>query len=260
MSKKMSYALQEAGVDVKAPLIYMWEIADLSGKVIGRYVGKANGGEKRPRQHYSRNVDKLLKGVPYKKGRDYRRVHVALADAVDSGHSISLHYLCNVPDDQNIFAVEMNYIRQYGCNIRDGIGLNGPGAVVQRPRTPASQLRELQQTSGLAEETNLSDLEDFVECIEHFVASAAHRYLERFEVRAGTKRYSLWLGDQRLIRAEQSGPRGRVRLKLPRARADGAAVEFVWGGSDEQLIEAVERQLQRHKKSSCAKVESSHSD
>jgi hypothetical protein len=246
MNKKMSYALPPPGVDVKAPLIYMWEIADLNGQIIGRYVGKASGGEKRPRQHYSRNVDKLLRGLPYKKDRDYRLVHVALADAVDAGHPISLHYLCNVPDDQNIFAVEMDYIRQYGCHIRDGIGLNGPGAVSQRPHTRVSQLPKLPLSSRLAAEANLSDLEDFVECIEHFVASVEYRYRERFEVRAGTRRYSLWLGDKRLIRAEQSGPRGRVRIKLPRAGADSEAVEFGWEGGDEQLIEAIERQLHQH--------------
>ena len=248
MDKKMSYALPQPGVDVKAPLIYMWEIANLDGQIIGRYVGKANGGEKRPRQHYSRNVDKLLKGLPYKKDRDYRRVHVALADAVDAGHSISLHYLCNVPDDQNIFAVEMDYIRQYGCQIRDGIGLNGPGPVSQRPRTQASQLPELLPSARLAAETNLPDLEDYVECMEHFVARVEHRYVERFEVRAGSRRYSLWLGDQRLMRAEQSGPRGRVRIKLPRAGADNQAVEFVWDGRDEQLIEAIENRLRGHGK------------
>ncbi|GGE79233.1 hypothetical protein GCM10008020_25030 [Massilia psychrophila] len=48
-------------------------------------------------------------------------------------------------------------------------------------------------------------------------------------MRAGTKRYSLWLGDQRLIRAEQSGPRGRVRIKLPRAGADNEAEEASYG-------------------------------
>ncbi|GGE73414.1 hypothetical protein GCM10008020_17600 [Massilia psychrophila] len=61
-------------------------------------------------------------------------------------------------------------------------GLNGPGAVSQRPRTQASQLPKLLPSSRLAVETRLSDLEDYVECIEHFVARVEHRYMERFEV------------------------------------------------------------------------------
>lgn len=65
----MQYSVHDSGVDVTAPLIYMWEIHDLQAKLVGRYIGKANGGDKRPTQHYSRNVSKLHAGKPYKKGK-----------------------------------------------------------------------------------------------------------------------------------------------------------------------------------------------
>ena len=88
----MHYSVLDSGVELTAPLIYMWEIHDLQGKLVGRYIGKANGGDRRPTQHYPRNVSKLLEGKPYKKGKNYRRVHYGLSDAVSAGHRISLTY------------------------------------------------------------------------------------------------------------------------------------------------------------------------
>lgn len=237
MNKKMHYTLPAPGVDVAAPLIYMWEIADSSGQIVGRYIGKANGGEKRPRQHYRRNVEKLLRGEPYKKGKDYRRAHFALAQAVTAGHAISLHYLCNVAEDQNIFEVEMRYIREHGCNVRDGVGLNGPGnGSVPKASIPASSAAV--SPHDVSGEHSTPDLEDFLEFVED-------NYSGRFDVRAGSGRYSLWIGGERLIRAKQSGVRGNVRIKLVRAVDQKKAVEFSWDGTEKQLSGAIEEHLRR---------------
>jgi hypothetical protein len=235
MNTTMRYTLPPPGVDPKQPLIYMWEIADASGQVIGRYIGKANGGEKRPRQHYARNVEKLLGGKPYKNGKDYRRVHYALAQAVVQGHAISLQYLCNVPEDLNIFEVETRYIHEYGCNIRDGIGLNGPGKI-SRPDWPVMVSRPDDAHSSHAEEQTRVDLEDFLELVED-------HYPRRFRIVAGAGRYSLWIGRTRILRARQSGPRGKIRIKLVPQSKGAEPVEFTWNGSEGEVLDAVERQL-----------------
>jgi hypothetical protein len=78
----------------------MWEIHDDSGNLVGRYIGKAVGGDRRPRRHYARNVDKLMAGLSYRPGKNYRRVHYGLADAVKAGHRITLSYLCNVSEEE----------------------------------------------------------------------------------------------------------------------------------------------------------------
>lgn len=234
---KMVYTPPSPGVNVTEPLIYMWEIADSSGQVIGRYVGKANGGETRPRQHYSRNVEKLLAGRPYKKDKEYRRVHFALADAVKAKHNISLHYLCNVSDDENIFKVESQYIRKYNCNVRDGLGLNGPWTESER-----AMLR-LRVKSGASApalpdyppiKQTLPDLEDFLEIVQD-------HYPGPFRITWGVHRYSLWLGNHRIIRAEQSGPRGKVRVKLAQSSIGKKAVKFGWDGSEIKLSMLLKR-------------------
>lgn len=69
MTLSMKFELLPSTIEVYAPLIYMWEIHNASGIIVGRYVGKANGGCKRPLEHYKRNVHKLLRGLPYKKER-----------------------------------------------------------------------------------------------------------------------------------------------------------------------------------------------
>jgi hypothetical protein len=138
-------------------LIYLWEIHDLSGQIVGRYVGKANGGEKRPTRHYPRNVNKLLAGRPYKNGKKYRRVHFALADAVRAGHRISLTYLCNVSNVADILQVELRYIDHYGCNEDDGSGLNGRWKGTPREVVPVNPA--LLQEAEV--EDSAPDLDDF---------------------------------------------------------------------------------------------------
>ena len=74
----------------------MWEIHNSAGEVTGRYIGKANGGERRPTKHYSRNVNKLLSGKAYRPNQPFRRVHIALAWATHDSQEIRLSFLCNV--------------------------------------------------------------------------------------------------------------------------------------------------------------------
>lgn len=97
------------------PLIYMWEIHDGDGALLGRYVGKAKNGAKRPRTHYSRNVANILLGERYRKGNPdgYRRIHHALAEAQRQGHSITLQYLCNVMPGENINIIEQRKILEH---------------------------------------------------------------------------------------------------------------------------------------------------
>lgn len=108
----MNFELDDRDVDPDKALIYMWEIYALDGTVVGRYVGKAKNGSKRPIKHYRRNVDRLLSGKPYRKSNPegFRKVHRALAHAVTSGYGIKLFFLTNVAHDQNINDVESSLI------------------------------------------------------------------------------------------------------------------------------------------------------
>jgi hypothetical protein len=83
-----------SGVDVKAPGIYEWRIE--GGEI---YIGKYSH-IRRPTRAYRSNVTRLLSGKPYRSGGDYRRVHHALAKAVQAGKTITLTILENVLDDQ----------------------------------------------------------------------------------------------------------------------------------------------------------------
>lgn len=108
-------------------LIYMWEIHSNAGELLGRYIGKAKAGAKRPRTHYYRNVMNILAGKAYRKGNPegYRKIHKALADAHLSGNTITLTFLCNVPAEENINEVEQRYIKAYGSQGCEPWQLNG---------------------------------------------------------------------------------------------------------------------------------------
>jgi hypothetical protein len=99
------------------PLIYMWEIHEPGGTLVGRYVGKAKAGAKRPRTHYKRNVANILLSKPYRKGSPagYRRIHQALAEAEAKDHQVTLQFLCNIEPHENINEIEQKYIRAYNC-------------------------------------------------------------------------------------------------------------------------------------------------
>ena len=227
----MNYSVLDSGVDVSAPLIYMWEIHDLQGKLVGRYIGKANGGEKRPTQHYPRNVSKLRAGMPYKKGKNYRRVHFGLADAVGDGHRISLSYLCNVPDTVDIFEVESRYINEYSCNADDGIGLNGKWRSAPREVMPATQTKPVESTA--AEDPARPDLDDFLESFEDLPR-------EIFKAKVNGKSCSIWSAGLRILRAKQEKPGAKVLIKQVQSSTSQRQVQFHWDGSEEQIRTALD--------------------
>ena len=108
-------------------LIYMWEIIDLNGDLIGKYVGKAKGGTKRPYKHYKRNVKRLLAGLPYRKSNPngYRKIHIALGNAVRNGFKIKLSILCNVSQFENIDDIEQYHINKQKSHGVESWQLNG---------------------------------------------------------------------------------------------------------------------------------------
>ena len=234
--QNMKYTVLDSNIDVTAPLIYMWEIRDLQGKLVGRYIGKANGGDKRPTQHYPRNVSKLLAGKPYKKGKNYRRVHYGLADAVDAGHGISLSYLCNVHDTVDIFEVESRYINEYSCTADDGIGLNGKWKGAPREVICPSQTRPVEASA--AEDPHRPDIDDLLECIEDLPGAM-------FKVKVNGKSCSIWSAGLRILRAKQEKPGAKVLIKQVQSSTPKREVQFVWDGSEEQIHTAldVERKL-----------------
>lgn len=227
----MNYSVLESGVDVTAPLIYMWEIHNPQGELVGRYIGKANGGDKRPTQHYPRNVSKLRAGRPYKTGKNFRRVHYGLADAVENGHRISLSYLCNVLETEDIFEVESRYINQYNCNADDGIGLNGkwrntPGEVIPVTQTGTAEL-------AAAEDPARPGLDDFLEFFEDLPR-------EIFQAKVNGKSCSVWSGGLRILRAKQERPGSKVLIKQVQSSTPQREVQFDWDGSEEQIHTALD--------------------
>lgn len=239
----MHYSVLDSGVDVTAPLIYMWEIHDLQGKLVGRYIGKANGGDKRPTQHYPRNVSKLRAGKPYKKGKNYRRVHYGLSDAARAGHRISLTYLCNVSKDRDIFKVESHYIKEYGCDADDGIGLNGrwkgtPREVIVAERAcPAQERTETdvdERNAAHADAVSTEiDLDDFLEFFDD-------KQRDALEIRVNGKSCSVWSEGKRILRAKQDRPGARIWIKLVQSSWRTETVELAWDGSDSQIESALE--------------------
>lgn len=239
----MHYIVLDSGVDVTSPLIYMWEIHDLQGKLVGRYIGKANGGDKRPTQHYPRNVSKLRAGKPYKKGKNYRRVHYGLSDAVRAGHRISLTYLCNVSKDHDIFKVESHYIKKYGCDADDGIGLNGrwkgmPREVIVAERAWPAQERVKtnvdERNAGHADAVSADiDLDDFLEFFDD-------KRRDALEIRVNGKSCSVWSEGKRILRAKQDRPGARIWIKRVQSSSRTEIVEFAWDGSDSQIETALE--------------------
>lgn len=103
-------------MDPKRPLIYLWEIMDRDGEVCHRYVSKAFRGANRPCKHYRRNVTRLLQGLPYRKGKPeaFREIHHRMADAVRSGYTLRLSFLCNVAADENINSLERRWQQHFG--------------------------------------------------------------------------------------------------------------------------------------------------
>lgn len=123
----MNFAKLAADIVETAPLIYMWEIRDGAGILVGRYVGKAKAGANRPLKDYRRNVANILLGKPYRKSKPtgYRRVHRALAEAESKGFQVTLRFLCNVGRDEDINEVEQRLIREQNSRGPEPWQLNG---------------------------------------------------------------------------------------------------------------------------------------
>lgn len=123
---RFRHATAPFSVDPTRALIYMWVIQDKSGQVIGRYVGKAGKGAKRPLTHYRRNIDNILNGRPYRKSNPsgFRRIHRALAEAVIADHHICLFFLRNVETGENINEVERSLILKHKSSGTESWQLN----------------------------------------------------------------------------------------------------------------------------------------
>ncbi|ENO1697950.1 MULTISPECIES: hypothetical protein [Vibrio] len=123
----MNFDVISQGVNPDKALIYMWEIYDKTDVLVGRYVGKAKNGAKRPLKHYKRNVARLIAGKPYRKSNpnSYRVVHKALADAVDKNYVIKLYFLANISEGEDINQVEQALINQHDCKGSASWQLNG---------------------------------------------------------------------------------------------------------------------------------------
>lgn len=113
----MRFEEGQSDVDPSQPLIYLWEISDPDGSVCCRYVGKASRGADRPRTQYRRNVNNILAGRPYRKGKpdQFRAIHRRMAQAVRAGETIRLTFVCNVAPGQNINELERFWQDHYGA-------------------------------------------------------------------------------------------------------------------------------------------------
>jgi hypothetical protein len=122
----LRFDFEPAAVDQSKPLIYLWEILDLTGVVQYRYVGKASAGAERPLRHYVRNVRNLLGGKPYRRGKPdrFRTVHIRLADAMRRGWPVRLRLLRNVRDGEDINSIERVCHQQHALDNMDRRGRN----------------------------------------------------------------------------------------------------------------------------------------
>ncbi|WP_454737167.1 hypothetical protein [Cupriavidus necator] len=100
----------ENGVDPSLRLLYFWEICNVSGEIVGRYVGKA-ANSSRPWGRYPRRVENILRGETYG-----RSIHYALAASVSQGHRAKVTLLCNVPPEADIDAWERHAIAVLDCH------------------------------------------------------------------------------------------------------------------------------------------------
>jgi hypothetical protein len=105
------------GAFLTLPGIYQWEIEKPEG--VACYIGKYTR-QSRPLRAYRRNVERLIGGLPYRKGAPdgFRLIHHELARAVQDRQRITLTILEN-PPTSDIWRREAEIIRERGT-------LNGP--------------------------------------------------------------------------------------------------------------------------------------
>jgi hypothetical protein len=118
--------IAQHAVDESKPLLYRWEIF-AGNNLAGLYIGKASRGSARPLTHYHRNVQNLLSGRHYRRGKPdgYRTIHKALAEAVRQRQRIVLTLLCNVPDGEDLDAWEARAIEEANSRGPAAWQLNG---------------------------------------------------------------------------------------------------------------------------------------
>jgi hypothetical protein len=104
------------GVDISRELIYRWQIFDGSNALVGVYIGLARASQGPVRFNRCRNrVRGIQLGLPYSANpnRDYRKVHYALANALEVGARIVFTYLCNSGPDESLAALESRLIAEH---------------------------------------------------------------------------------------------------------------------------------------------------
>jgi len=104
----MNIDFQLNGVDPLAPLLY--KIA-IGGMVC--YIGCANSA-RRPKSAYRRNLQRMIDGRPYRKGdqEGFRLVHKRLLEATNSGETIVIELIRNVPRESK-FSEERAEIQRH---------------------------------------------------------------------------------------------------------------------------------------------------
>ncbi|WP_159837202.1 hypothetical protein [Burkholderia sp. 8Y] len=104
------------GVDISRELIYRWQIFDDSNALVGVYIGLARASQGPVRfNRYRNRVRGIQLGLPYSANpnRDYRKVHYALANALEVGARIVFTYLCNCGPDESLAALESRLIAEH---------------------------------------------------------------------------------------------------------------------------------------------------
>ncbi|HEY0489845.1 MAG TPA: hypothetical protein VGD30_10065 [Telluria sp.] len=89
-------------------LLYLWEIRNAAGVLLGKYLGKATG-HYRPLKRYGKRVQKVMLGA------GGRRVHYSLVDAALVGHQVKVTLLCNAPTKDALRAWEYHSIAALDC-------------------------------------------------------------------------------------------------------------------------------------------------
>lgn len=123
-------AFEPGLVDEMRRLLYEIEIQNPVSGLISRYVGKAEPSTrrgrtrpagKRPRTDYIRNTNRCLAGRPYRKNNPegFRKVHLALADAVRQNLRVTIRLLKNVAPTENIYDAEREMIRDRNADLND---------------------------------------------------------------------------------------------------------------------------------------------
>ncbi|MFM0324864.1 hypothetical protein [Caballeronia glebae] len=104
------------GVDISRELIYRWQIFDGSNALVGVYIGLARASQGPVRfNRYRNRVRGIQLGLPYSANpnRDYRKVHYALANALEAEAHIVFTYLCNCGPDESLTALESQLIAEH---------------------------------------------------------------------------------------------------------------------------------------------------